>query len=407
MTLLNRPRAERVLDEEGLDGLLATSFENVYYLSDVWCDNFLALPRQTQFYCLAARRNLSAPALACGINEVGNVLANCPPATTLVTFGAFYRFVQAGASLNDLERGIKERVIDGLRESRPGPTEALVDALQLLGLTRGHVAYDERGFFPVEVRGEVERRLPELKLVPGYQSFRRIRAVKTDGEVERLVRALRLNERGIEAAMAIAGEGVTEREMVAEYERAIVGGGGRPLMSQIFFGPHGSTGWVRGRDAVLRRCEVIRFDVGCMLDGYYSDVARNYSLGQPAQTQGERVRRYYEAILAAEQAAIDAMRPGIPASHVFHAGVAAAREAGIPHYQRTHIGHGIGLEMYDIPLLGPNDHTPLEVGMVFEVETPYYELGFPGLQVEDTVLLREGGAEILAGLDRSFQIVEG
>ena len=45
--------------------------------------------------------------------------------------------------------------------------------------------------------------------------------------------------------------------------------------------------------------------------------------------------------------------------------------------------------------------------MVFEVETPYYELGFPGLQVEDTVLLHESGAEILAGLDRSFQVVEG
>ncbi len=164
------------------------------------------------------------------------------------------------------------------------------------------------------------------------------------------------------------------------------------------------TGWGRGRDAVLRRGEVIRFDVGCMLDGYYSDIARNYSLGQPSA--GERALRYYEAILAAEQAAVDAMRPGVPASAVFQAGVAAAREAGIPHYQRTHIGHGIGLEMYDIPLLGPNDHTPLEAGMVFEVETPYYELGFPGLQVEDTVVLREGGAEILAGLDRSFQVVE-
>lgn len=404
MSLLNLTRAERILDEEGLDGLLASSFENVLYLSNVWCDNFLALPKQTQFYCLAARRDLSAPAVACGINEVGNVLANYPPAATLVTFGAFYRFVEDGADLSDLDRGIKERVIDGLRESRPGPAEALVDALLLLGLSRGRVAYDERGFFPDEVRGEVERRLPDLKLVPGYQTFRRVRAVKTEAEVERLVRALRLNEHGIEAAMAMAREGVAEREMVAEYERAIVSGRGRPLMSQIFFGPHGSTGWVRGRDAVLRRGEVIRFDVGCMLDGYYSDIARNYCVGQPAQ--GERVQGYYDAILAAEQAAVDAMRPGVPASEIFQAGVAAARHAGIPHYQRTHIGHGIGLEMYDIPLLGPNDHTPLEAGMVFEVETPYYELGFPGLQIEDTVLLREGGAAILAGLDRSFQVLE-
>ncbi len=397
------------MDGEGLDGLMATSFENVLYLSNVWCDNFLALPKQTQFYCLAARRDLSSPAVACGINEVANVLANYPPTAALVTFGAFYRFVGDGADLSELDRGIKARVIDGLGESRAGPAEALVDVLLLLGLSRGRVAYEERGFFPLEVQAEVERRLPELKLVPGYQTFRRIRAVKTEAEVERLVRALRLNEGGIGAAVAVAREGVTERQMVVEYERAIVSGGGRPCMSQIFFGPHGSTGWVRDRDAVLRRGEVIRFDVGCILDGYYSDIARNYSLGPPTalgQAQGERIRCYYDAILAAEQAAVDAMRPGVPASQIFEAGVAAARHTGIPHYQRTHIGHGIGLEMYDIPLLGPNDHTALETGMVFEVETPYYELGFPGLQVEDTVLLREDGAQILAGLDRSFQIVE-
>jgi Xaa-Pro aminopeptidase len=177
-------------------------------------------------------------------------------------------------------------------------------------------------------------------------------------------------------------------------------------MTQIFFDGNGSTGFVRGREehATLRKGGVVRFDVGCNLEGYFSDIARNYSLGQPAA--GRRSIDYYNAILAAETAAIDAMRPGVPASEVFHAAIRGARESGIPHYQRNHVGHGVGLEMYDIPLLGPNDNTPLEAGMVFEVETPYYELGFPGLQVEDTVVLREHGAEILCQLDRSFQVVE-
>jgi Xaa-Pro aminopeptidase len=240
--------------------------------------------------------------------------------------------------------------------------------------------------------------------VPGYTTFRRIRAVKTAEEQQRLINVLRLTERGIRSAIAIAREGVTERELVAEFERTVVTAGGRPAMTQIFFGGNGSSGYVRGRDAALSKGEVIRFDVGCILEGFYSDIARNYSLGQPAA--GPRVKQYYDAILAAESAAIETMRPGIPASDVFQAAIRGGREAGLAHFQRNHVGHGIGLEMYDLPLLGPNDHTLLEEGMVFEVETPYYELGFPGLQVEDTVLVQREGAKILCELDRSFQVME-
>ena len=120
---------------------------------------------------------------------------------------------------------------------------------------------------------------------------------------------------------------------------------------------------------------------------------------------GARVQRYYDAVVAGEEAAIAAMRPGVPASEVFRAGIAGTRKAGIPHYDRSHIGHGAGLEIYDIPLLGPNDHTPLEAGMTFQVELPYYELGFPGLQIEDTVLVGEHGSQILGQLDRSFRVM--
>ena len=148
---------------------------------------------------------------------------------------------------------------------------------------------------------------------------------------------------------------------------------------------------------------MIRFDTACFLDGYSSDIARNFSLGPPAA--GPRVQRYYEAILAGETAAAAAMRPGVPAQEVFRVGVEATRKAGIPHYDRSHIGHGVGIEIYDIPLLGPADSTPLEDGMVFQVELPYYELGFPGLQVEDTVLVTPSGGRILGSLDRSFRVV--
>jgi Xaa-Pro aminopeptidase len=400
-TLLNRERASQVLQDERLDGLLATMLENVYYLSNFWCENLLLLPYQTQVYAVLGAAALDRPVVACGINELANGLQSCPPRTEYVPFGRVYRFVNAEAELDAVERGVKDIVIDRLGESRGSAGEALAAALERAGLTRGRVAFDERCLHP-EARAEVERRLPDLQLVPGYATFRRIRAVKTPEEQERLRAALRLNERAIEAAMAVAAPGVREHDMIAAYDQTVVAAGGRSLSTGIFFGRRGSSGYTMRRDAVLEPNGVIRFDTILQLQGYCSDIARNFAIGEPADP---RVRRYYDAILEAESRAVEAMRPGTPASAVFAAAIAGARAGGIPHYERHHVGHGVGLEVYDAPLLGPNDHTPLEANMVFEVETPYYELGFAGLQVEDTVLVTPGGGEIMGQLDRRFQVV--
>jgi Xaa-Pro aminopeptidase len=85
--------------------------------------------------------------------------------------------------------------------------------------------------------------------------------------------------------------------------------------------------------------------------------------------------------------------------------VRATRAAGIPHYQRHHVGHGIGLEPYDPPTIAPGSDTALEPGMVFCVETPYYEHGWGGVQVEDAVEVTAAGARLLTRSSRELQLV--
>ena len=92
-------------------------------------------------------------------------------------------------------------------------------------------------------------------------------------------------------------------------------------------------------------------------------------------------------------------------SDIFNVAVQTVRNSGIPHYQRHHCGHGIGLEFYDPPLISPHDHTKIEEGMVLNIETPYYELGFGGLQVEDTVLVTESGVRYLTKSSRELSIL--
>jgi Xaa-Pro aminopeptidase len=100
-------------------------------------------------------------------------------------------------------------------------------------------------------------------------------------------------------------------------------------------------------------------------------------------------------------------RPGMPANHLFDETVQAVRAAGIPHYRRHHVGHGIGAEVYDPPVLNASTSTPIEAGMVINVETPYYELGWGGIHVEDPYVVGADGKNTwLTTMSRDMIIVE-
>ena len=144
------------------------------------------------------------------------------------------------------------------------------------------------------------------------------------------------------------------------------------------------------------------FDIGVDYHGYKSDIGRLVSFGEPTK----QTRDLFDASKAGQQTAIDMMKPGAVARDIFHAAVERVREAGIPTYQRQHVGHGIGIEYYDLPVITPNSDTVLEEGMVFEVETPYYRLGVGGAFIEDTVIVTADGSEILTELDRDFIVIE-
>jgi Xaa-Pro dipeptidase len=90
---------------------------------------------------------------------------------------------------------------------------------------------------------------------------------------------------------------------------------------------------------------------------------------------------------------------------VFEAAVRAVRRSGLPEYRRAHCGHGIGLQLYDAPLLGPRDETVLEPGMVVNIEVPCYELGFGGMQLEDTAVVTDGTPLLLTHAPRDLAML--
>lgn len=392
---LNVQRAQHILHDQGLDGLLAASaIPNVFYLCGIW--------RRADVAAAIHRDRPAGPVVAIPRSEVDYALEAVPGLAGVVSYGTFYRELDAAAPLSEREARVRALGVD--LEPRPAFLDALAAILAEAGLARGSVGYDERGLDPALVP-QLQARLPGLCLRPAAATFRQIRTVKTAAEIERLTQALRVTEEAIAEAVGGAREGMAQREMALAFEVAQVRRGAQPNIGHVGFGRSGALGMLNFPEDRLRRGDLIRFDVGCIYRGYASDTARTFAFGRPP----DKALKYYDAVLAGEDRAIATIAPGVTAAEVFEATLEAVRRAGIPHYRRQHVGHGIGVGLagYDPPLLAPGDRTVLEPGMVLEVETPYYELGMGGLQVEDAVLVTEDGCRVLTTLSRRLEIVAG
>jgi Xaa-Pro dipeptidase len=174
--------------------------------------------------------------------------------------------------------------------------------------------------------------------------------------------------------------------------------GADPLLGDVGIGERGAlVDFVPG-DRELRRGDVIRFDVGCTLAGYHADLARTATFGPTPQW----VRDDHAALVAGQEAALQALRPGATGAALFTVAVEATRAAGRRDYERTHCGHGIGLDIYEPPLVAPGHDEPLAAGMALCVETPLYLTGLAGLQIEDAVVVTETGHERLGALPRTL-----
>jgi Xaa-Pro aminopeptidase len=397
--LLNTARATALMADNGVDAIVSATLENNFYLCGLYLDAQYLFPRDSEFYVVAPAAAPEAGVIVSSIGEADLTLVANPTIKDVVTFGTFFRDILDGIPLDEDEERVHS--ITAAHEVGRPSIEALVEAITRLELTEGTIAIDERGPNR-DILVQLAERLPKAKIVPGHALFRGIRAVKTADEVERVTAALRVTETGLRAAFDAFHTGVTEREVQHAFECAVVAEGARPGFALVRFGKGLALGQIPPSDITLSPGDFAFFDVGVNLNGYKSDIGRLISFGEPNDT----TRQLFAASKAGQQTAIDMMKPGVIAKDVFAAAVARVQEEGIPTYRRQHVGHGIGVEYYDLPVLTPTADTPLEANMTFEVETPYYRLGVGGAFIEDTVLVTESGSEILTTLSRELEIIE-
>jgi len=383
-------RLRRVLEAEDLDALVATTTENLHYVTGFRSISH-ALFRGLELYGVITAK---AVGLVIPFIDTTGVAAEGIAVDHMACYGKFF-FEYA-----DDPGPIGRKIRDWTKSPETGEGEALIRVLGDMGALGGRVGLDEAGVFPAVWR-RLEDQLEGTTLVPAYQHFRSARMVKSPDEIARLETAATIAEDGIAAVMKMLAPGITERQAAEVYEQEVLRHGAQPFFTVITVGERAALADVYPSERAVAPGELIRFDLGCVYRNYRSDIARTAVIGRPSEKQ----TRYYGAILAGEQAGIAAMAPGVPASAIFDIAMATTRAAGMPHYQRTHVGHGIGLEPYDPPTLNAASTTPLEAGMVFCVETPYYEHPWGGVQVEDAVVITTSGARRLTRSSQALQIL--
>ncbi|HEY8594759.1 MAG TPA: Xaa-Pro peptidase family protein [Devosiaceae bacterium] len=227
-----------------------------------------------------------------------------------------------------------------------------------------------------------------------------LRATKDQTEYAALKKSALINDDATRAAFAALRPGVTESEMAAVIRDYYKANGAAPVFTSVCFAGNGAFPHHHTGNTQLRRGDAVLIDTGCRIDGYPSDMTRVGALGE-APDEFDKV---HAIVNAAVEAALIAARPGALARDVDKAARDVIAQAGFGDKFLHRTGHGLGINIHEPPYITATSDTVLEEGMVFSIEPGIYLAGRFGLRLEEIVILRADGPEILSELPRAAWI---
>jgi len=233
----------------------------------------------------------------------------------------------------------------------------------------------------------------EEKLEPANSLILKLRSVKDEQEIQLIREACGLASVGMRVASEMIRPGVKDKEVAAEVEYAMrkKGSDGTSFDTIIASGPHSAFPHGSCSTRTIREGELVVVDLGATCSFYRSDMTRTFTAGEPDEKQ----RKIYETVKQAHQKAFEIMKPNVSAAEVDAAARRVIEAAGFGEFFVHGLGHGVGLEIHEAPVLGPDSKDTLAAGNVVTDEPGIYLPGYGGVRIEDTVLITQVGAEKL------------
>jgi Xaa-Pro aminopeptidase len=230
-----------------------------------------------------------------------------------------------------------------------------------------------------------------VELVPTYGVVEELRTVKDDEELATIGRAAAITSGALERFAEEGLVGRTERELAWRVEWLQRDLGADETWSLIASGPNAAKPHTTPGDRKVEPAETVIVDMGCIVDGYYSDCTRTFATG----SLPDELRRAYEVCLDAQLAGLSAARPGASGPGVDAAARDKIEAAGFGEAFGHGLGHGVGLRLHEGPRLARESRDTLQEGNVVTIEPGIYLSGLGGIRIEDLVVVRHGEPEIL------------
>jgi len=299
--------------------------------------------------------------------------------STIYVYGVNYEQAKAegrgfGVALVKRDENLMAKIAEKVKDYKI--KKLAVDALSIEGWRA--LAKETRGETKLKVKGNFVWEL---------------RKVKDEEEVALMRKAGELTSEGMKTAYEALTPGMKEYEVAAEIEYAMRkrGSYGTAFETSVASGPRSAFPHGGCSDREIREGDLVVVDFGATYKFYRSDMTRTLVVGKPSEKQ----KKLYQIVKAAQEKAFEIIKPNVKAKNVDAAARKTIEDAGYGEYFVHSLGHGVGLEVHEPPTLNSSSKETLAVGNVVTDEPGIYLVGYGGVRIEDTVLVRKNGAEKL------------
>lgn len=246
-------------------------------------------------------------------------------------------------------------------------------------------------------------KLPSVDFVPIGDELAQLRVVKSAAELDLLAEAARIASESLLASLDYLVAGAAERDFARELEFAIrrAGGDEKSFDFIVASGERGALPHGRASEKTIACGELVTIDFGTVFNGYHSDETATVAVGEPDQRQ----REIYALVKEAHDRALAAVRPGVELRMLDRLARDTIAERGYGSYFGHGLGHGVGLEVHEKPVVSPRSEGVAEEGMVFTIEPGIYIPGWGGVRIEDTVAVTADGYRLLTKVPKELLIV--
>jgi len=247
----------------------------------------------------------------------------------------------------------------------------------------------------------LRRQLKKVKLIPMQDLVMELRRKKSPKEIALITKAQEITEQAFARVLKMVKPGVTEKDLAMEIEFYFKQFGDSAFPPIVASGENSAKPHARASERKIRLGDCITFDIGCRYQSYCADMTRTIFLGKP----DPELKRVYTEVLNTQNEALAAIKPGVPGKFVDLVARDCLDRAGLARYFGHSLGHGVGLEVHEQPLLVRTSKHILEPGDVVTVEPGVYLPSRGGVRIEDMVLVTTTGMRNLTQVKKEMVIL--